>query len=124
MEKINKKHKERFADYEEAVGKAVDECIKCGILRKVLLKNKSEVVNMILTEYNEEEVREFLRQEAWEEGMEAGRKKGIEEGVKIMVKFCMEIQFSKEDTMNKIKTDFSLSQEEAEFYIKEFWSKD
>ena len=34
---------------------AVDTCIRQGILSEILRKNRSEVIDMILTEYNEEE---------------------------------------------------------------------
>ena len=35
---------------------------------------------MLLTEYDEAEVMEMLRQEAMEQGMEQGRKQGMEQG--------------------------------------------
>lgn len=41
--------------FEEAVKRAVEESIKQGILAEILRKNRSEVIDMILTEYNEEE---------------------------------------------------------------------
>lgn len=41
--------------FEEAVKRAVEESIKRGILAEILRKNRSEVIDMILTEYNEEE---------------------------------------------------------------------
>ena len=41
--------------FEEAVERAVDTCIRQGILSEILRKNRSEVIDMILTEYNEEE---------------------------------------------------------------------
>ena len=47
---------------------AVDECISNGILVDFLLKNKAGVVNMYLTEWDEDEYREALRREAREDG--------------------------------------------------------
>lgn len=41
--------------FEDAVKRAVEESIKRGILAEILRKNRSEVIDMILTEYNEEE---------------------------------------------------------------------
>ena len=37
-----------------AIELAVDECIKENILKEILIKNRSEVVDMLLTEYDEE----------------------------------------------------------------------
>lgn len=41
--------------FEDAVKRAVEESIKRGILAEILRKNRSEVIDMILMEYNEEE---------------------------------------------------------------------
>lgn len=46
-----------------AVNRAVDECIREGILREFLRKNKSEVVAMSIFEYDEEEEKRKLREE-------------------------------------------------------------
>lgn len=51
-----------------AVRKAVDECIAKGILKKILLKNKAEVVSMFLKEYDEEKHMEMEREDGVREG--------------------------------------------------------
>ena len=53
----------RTLSLEEAVTKAVDECIEADILTSILKENKVEVIGMILTEYNEKEVMEGLAEE-------------------------------------------------------------
>lgn len=55
---------------EESVSTAVDRCIKDGVLLKYLLKNKAEVGDMILTEYDEDLHRQTLLEEGREEGAE------------------------------------------------------
>ncbi len=65
---------------DEAVNRAVNECIEQGILREFLLQNKAEVRRMSIFEYNEEDVRRALREEAIEEGYEEGYGEGCEEG--------------------------------------------
>lgn len=81
-----RKYQKVYTDMEEAVTRAVDECIEEGIMADFLLEHKAEVLDMVLTEYNEEETMEMLREEARadgrEEGIEEGREKGIEEGRK------------------------------------------
>ena len=59
---------------DEAVSGGVDSCIERGVLKEILLKHKSEVVDMILEEYDEEKVRDMFRKEYLEEGREEGRK--------------------------------------------------
>lgn len=63
-------------DREEAVSRAVDQCIADGLLADILLKNKAEVIALFLTEYDEQAQRELDREEAREEGIAEGLEKG------------------------------------------------
>ena len=76
-----RRRQEEGKSLEEAINEAVDYCISAGILEDFLRKHKAEVTDMFLTEYNEEEVKEMLRQEAWEDGMEKGLQEGREKGL-------------------------------------------
>ena len=58
----------------EAVEKAVEECIQEGILREFLLKHRAEVVAMSIFEYDREWEEEILRKEEFEAGRDAERK--------------------------------------------------
>ena len=60
----------------EAVEKAVEECIREGILREFLLANKAEVVAMSIFEYDREWEEEILRKEEFEAGKELGKELG------------------------------------------------
>ena len=60
-----------------AVVRAVDECIKKGILEDVLLKHRAEVANMFLTTFDEKMYKEALREEAIEEAREEVRKEFV-----------------------------------------------
>lgn len=74
----------------EAVEQAVNSCIEEGILADILKKNRAEVYDLILYEYDEQKQLELAREgamkagreEGWKEGCEEGRKKGMEEGKK------------------------------------------
>ncbi len=70
---------------EEAVPKAVDECIEQGILKEFLLRNKAEVVAMSIFEYNEEEelkkLRASERKGAYKDGYENGMLRAKKEGI-------------------------------------------
>jgi hypothetical protein len=58
---------------EEAMKAAIEYCIGHNILGIFLREHSSEVVNMLLSEWNIDEAKEVWREEAWEEGREAGR---------------------------------------------------
>ncbi|MCI8288053.1 MAG: hypothetical protein HFH89_10430 [Lachnospiraceae bacterium] len=70
----------KHMNIDEAVDRAVDECIEQDILREFLLANKAEVKHMSIFEYNEENVRQVIREESYEEGRETGRIEGRIEG--------------------------------------------
>ena len=51
---------------EEAIRKATDDCIERDLLKDYLLKNKGEVLDMVMTEYNEELRERTLKEEGIE----------------------------------------------------------
>jgi predicted transposase/invertase (TIGR01784 family) len=51
-----------------AFKKAINDCIEQDILREFLKLHSSEVLNMLLEEWNLEDALEAEREEAWEEG--------------------------------------------------------
>ena len=62
----------------EAVEKAVEECIQEGILQEFFLKHRAEVVAMSIFEYDREWEEEILRKEEFEAGKELGEQLGKE----------------------------------------------
>ena len=61
---------------EDAYEHAIKECIRQGILADYLTKRGSEVVNMLVAEYDYEMDIEVQREEAFEEGERLGRMEG------------------------------------------------
>ena len=111
--------------HQEAVEQAIDKCVQNDILAEILRKNRSEIMNSILTEWDENEYREFLKEESWKEGHESGKCEGIREGkldgIIGMVRLCQELQVPQDDALWKIAKAFSLTEEEARHYIAEYW---
>ena len=67
----------------EAITGAINDMPQEFALKPFLTAHKSEVLDMLLTEYNEREERELFRQEVLEEGREEGRKEGEASGIKM-----------------------------------------
>ena len=65
---------------EEATEISIKRCIDRGILADILTKHGMEVCRMILTEYDEQEEREYQRAEGRAEGRELGLAEGLAEG--------------------------------------------
>lgn len=61
---------------------AMDACIERGILRDILIREKAEVLYMLLTEYDEKKHLKNTYREGREDGLKEGIEKGITEGIK------------------------------------------
>ena len=103
----------------DAVARAIDECIKEGILVEFLRKNRSEVKMVSILEYDKEWEEKKLRKAEYEagrsEGIEIGKTEGIEigksEGIEIGKSKGIEIGRDKamaEFVCNMIKYGFSI----------------
>lgn len=71
---------------------------------------------MILTEFDEEDYREFLREEA--------RDSGLAEGVQAIISICQDFHLSYEDTLKKLTEKLSISSEKAASYLEQYWNPD
>ena len=65
---------------DQAVERAVDECIREGILAEFLTCNRNEVISMSIFEYDKELEEKKLRKAEYEAGFSEGEKYGIERG--------------------------------------------
>lgn len=67
-------------DINAAINAAVESCIRDGIMSEFLIKHKSEVISVCLTEFDEEVFVKGIREEGYEEGLMEGEVKGLMEG--------------------------------------------
>jgi predicted transposase YdaD len=65
---------------EDAMKTAIEYCIEHNVLSKFLLERSSEVINMLLTEWNWDDAKEVWQQEASAAALAKGRAEGISEG--------------------------------------------
>lgn len=63
--------------YEEAVSLAMEQCEKNDILADILGKHRSEVLNLLLNEFDVKSYENWIRNESREEGRAEGRGEGI-----------------------------------------------
>lgn len=63
------------ADAQTALNKAVDYCIENGILKEFLLRNRAEVLGMLLEEFDVEKYERTIREEGKREGIKEGEVK-------------------------------------------------
>ena len=112
-------------DFTIAIDKAVNECIKKGILKDLLIKYSVEVKNMLLTEFDEEKdwaiIAKGFEEIGYEKGIEKGRKEGKEEGKKEGMKEGMKniinIMLSNGTSKETILKQMNISNEEYDNLI-------
>lgn len=101
---------------EDAVERAINECIKEGILADFLIRNKAEAKKMSIYEYDEEKHMRQTRQEGFDEGFDEGEISGS-------IKACRSLSIPKEAVQAKIIQLFSLSPEQAQTMIQKYWAE-
>ena len=88
-----RKYKEESGSLDDAVNRAVDECIKNDILVDFLRKNRAEVVMTSIFEYNKEEeerkLRTAERQAGYDEGYDSGFDTGYGNGYDIGIEHTL-----------------------------------
>ena len=111
---------------EQAISKAIDDCIQNNILRDILQKERLRVMASILSEFDEVGYKEMIRQEAYEDAYEEAYEEGVEYGVKYggvktLIEFVQDIGYSKEDATTLVKQRFHLSDDAINQYMQKFW---
>lgn len=112
---------------DQAIEKAILDCISDNVLTDFLKKHGSEVANQMFREYTEEDIIRIRTREAreigWEEGMEKGVKQGkaaaLKESIPAFIALGREFHLSDEDILQRLADKFHLSPEEAQQYLSD-----
>jgi len=106
-------------DIQTALSRAIDDCIEKGILKEVLLKNRAEVLGMLLEEFDAEKYERTIRSE----GREEGRVEGIKAGMRFSIEIMQETNQTRENARKKIAEKYLISEDEAEQELLLFWKE-
>lgn len=83
MTNANGNEKSQFENLEDAIHKAIEQCIRENVLRDFLIEHRAEVMHVMTLDYTFEHRLELQREEAIEEGIKIGREKGKKEGLEL-----------------------------------------
>ena len=114
-----RKYKKGNVRLVEAITRAIDECIEKGILVDILTKQRSEVLEVVLTTFNQELYEKNLKQDAYEDGRQDGISEGIGIGEYNKLKEQVLKRLQKGQSAEKIADDLEESQEVVEKLVKE-----
>ena len=104
---------------EEAVDRAIRECIKEDVLREFLENHRAEAKEMSIFEYDQEKHMRQEREAAWNEG----RRSGIEEGRSQGAEQLLEVLIQKKLAKGKSVAEIAEELEETEAHIQELVKK-
>ena len=114
------RHYTKTMHLDQAVSKAVDDCIQEGILAEFLTSWKSEVIAMSIFEYDEKREKKKLlqteRKYARLEGLEEGIQKGLALGI---IEVGRESGWEDDRILEKLETKLKISTDEARRYVSQ-----
>lgn len=102
-------------ELDAAVERAVDECIREGILEDFLQENKAEVIAMSIFEYNKDEEEKKLRKAEFEAGYDSGFEAGTENKAKDTARMLAE----EGDSIEKIAKVLRIKEEVVRKWLME-----
>lgn len=107
----------------DAIDKAVRLCIKEGILADFLIKHRSEVINVLLTEYDYDAHMEAIREEGIEIGEARAEAKERARSIMALISMGKRCRISRERTRQNLMEEYSLKEEEADKYLDLHWQR-
>lgn len=110
VENVRKYQKENQSD---GMKRAIESCIKQGILAEYLERKGSEVNNMLVAEYDYDLDIEVQREEA----RRLGREEGIEKGIASTVDILRQLGLNQDAIHKTIQEKFNLSPEAVKKYL-------
>ena len=108
-----RENKETMA-IEEAITKAMNDCIRLNILRDFLKRHKAQMKKISIYEYDAEQQRIFDKEEGREEGRVEGREEGRDEGSLIRLIVLIQKKVAKEKSISVIADELETSVEEIQ----------
>lgn len=103
----------------EAVERAIIECIREGVLKEFLEKNRREAKNVSIYEYDQEKHIRQEREEAWEAGREAGEKAGVRKGEENKLKNQIQKKLAKGKSVSEIAEALEEEEDTIQRLVKE-----
>ncbi len=106
--------------FEEAVERAIEECIRDNVLREFLMKQKAEVFKMSIYEYDKEREWKLIRADE----REIGREEEKEDKVKAIISLCQKYGGKKEDAVDEVVERCSLDKDIAAAKVEFYWKEE
>ncbi len=115
----------KMMELEDAVERAITECIKECVLAGFLEHNRREAKAVSIYEYDYEKHMRMEREEHWNDGHEAGlqegRKDGRKDGAINFIQFGKNNGLKKSVILNGLLKEYQFSEDDAQELLREYW---
>lgn len=106
----------------KALSEAIRICKDRNVLKEYLENRETEVVDIMITLYDEQEIMErYVESEVAEAVEQAVEQADSEAAIRTTIEMCQDFGISTEETVQKLIDKFSLSKEMAENKVQEYW---
>ena len=107
--KVYNEQRKKYGRTEDAIKETIRICKDRNVLKEYLESREKEVIGMMMTLFEEEQIMKAYTKDIMEQG--------IEKGIKILVDTLKGLGQSKEFILEKLRSEYGLTEQEANKYI-------
>ena len=111
--KVYNEQRKKYGRTEDAIKETIRICKNRNVLKEYLESREKEVIGMMMTLFEEEQIMKAYTKDIMEQGIE----QGMEQGITILVDTLKGLGQSKEFILEKLKAEYGLTEKEANKYI-------
>ena len=115
--KIADSQRKLYGSTQKAIDETIKRCIDEDVLTPFLASRKKEVLEIMVTLFDQEKVWEIHDYNV----AQAAKQEGMETGIRAMITTLQELSFSQEDAAQKLASKFALPFHIAETKVKQYW---
>lgn len=120
--KVCKEQVKLYGRTKKALLEAIRICKDRNVLKEYLENRETEVVDIMITLYDEQEIMErYVESEVAEAVEQAVEQADNEAAIRTTIEMCQDFGISTEETIQKLIDKFSLSKKRAKNKVQEYW---
>ena len=110
-----------------AIEETIRICKERNVLKEYLESREGEVVTMMMTLFDQEQIMKnhdaSIRREAAEKAAKKATKKAAEKAIASLVRMCKKMNGSMSDAVESVVSDYGYSEEDATAIVQKYWNE-
>ena len=125
--KVYNEQRKLHGSTRKTVEETIRICKDANVLKEYLEQRKQEVVTMMMTLFDEEQLMKNhdanIRREAAEEATKIATEKANEKAIASLVRMCKRMNGSMLDAIESVVSDYDYSEEDATAIVQKYWNE-